>query len=93
MDLKEIEHYTLDDVSEIFKKEVDAILIINAEHNCYKSISKKGILSDIIEESGNYYDLIEKLWVNLNNSSKRIAKDYQVFSPCMENSTANIAED
>ena len=81
MDLREIEHYTLDDVSEIFKEKVDAILIIDAEHNCYKSISKKGILSDIIEESGNYYDLIEKLWVNLNNSSKRITKDYQVFSP------------
>lgn len=81
MDLKKVEDYTLNDVSEIFREKVDAILIINAELDCYKSICKKGIFSDLIEESGNYRDLIEKLWVNINNSSKKIAKDYHVFIP------------
>ncbi len=81
MDLKKIENYTLDDISEIFKEKVDAILIIHAELDSYKSISRKGIFSDIIKENGNYHDLIEKLLFNFNNSSKRIASDYHVFIP------------
>ncbi len=81
MDLNKIENYTVDNVSEIFKEKVDAILMINSELNRYKSITKKGIFSDIIEDGGNYQDLIEKLWVNLNNSSRKIAEDYQVFTP------------
>lgn len=81
MDLKKIEDYTLDDISEIFKEKVDAVIIIDVELNSYKSVTRKGIFSDIIEDNGNYHDLIEKLWVNLNNSSKRIARDYSVFIP------------
>ncbi len=81
MDLTEIENYTLDSVCEIFKEKVDAILIINAELDSYKSISRKGIFSDIIDESGNYDELIQKLWVNLSSSSKKISKDYHVFIP------------
>ena len=81
MNLHQIQHYTLDDVAEIFKEKADAVLIIDAEHNCYKSVSRKGIFSDIIEEHGKYQDLIEKLWVNLSKNSQRIAKGYQVFSP------------
>ncbi|HEY5537201.1 MAG TPA: GGDEF domain-containing protein [Acetobacterium sp.] len=81
MDLKKIENYTLDNISEIFKEKVDAILIVHAELDSYKSISKKGMFSDIIKESGNYHDLIEKLLFNFNDSSKKIASDYHVFIP------------
>jgi hypothetical protein len=81
MDLRKIENYTLDDVAEIFKDKADAVIIINAELDRYKSISRKGIFSDIIKESGNYQDLIEKLWMNIKNSSKRMASDYHVFIP------------
>ena len=81
MDLSRIDHYTPDDVADILKEKVDAILLINAELDTYKSISLKGIFTDIIKESGNYHDLIEKLWFNFNKSSKRIASDYHVFIP------------
>lgn len=81
MDLKQIENYTLDDITEIYKKKVDAILVINAELDSYKAITKKGIFSDMIKESGNYHDLIEKLLLNFNNSSKRVTPDYHVFIP------------
>ena len=81
MDLKKIENYILDDISEIFIEKVDAILIINEELDSYKAISKKGIFSDIIKESGNYNDLIEKLLFNFSDSSKEIASDYHVFIP------------
>lgn len=79
MEIKKIEDYTLDDISEIFKEKVDAILIINAELDSYKSISKKGIFSYIIKESGTYHDLMEKLFFNLNNGSNKITRDYHVF--------------
>ncbi|MBP7175393.1 MAG: GGDEF domain-containing protein [Thermoclostridium sp.] len=81
MDLKRIENYTPDDILEIFKEQVDAILIIHAELDSYKSIIKKGIFSDIIKENGKYHDLIEKLFFNVNNGLKRIASDYHVFIP------------
>lgn len=81
MHLEKIENYTLNDISEIFKEKVDAILIINAELDIYKSISKKGIFSDIIKENGNYHDLIEKLLFNFSNSSNKITSDYYVFIP------------
>lgn len=79
MDSQKIENYTLDDIFEIFKEKVDAIVIINAELDRYKSICRKGIFSDIIKESGSYHDLIEKLLFNFNNSS--ITRDYHVFIP------------
>jgi diguanylate cyclase (GGDEF)-like protein len=81
MEIKEIEEYTIDDISEIIKEKVDAILIIDVELNRYKSLSRKGIFSDIIEEGGEYHDLIEKLWVKLNSSPKNITRDYHVFIP------------
>jgi len=81
MAFKQVEEYTLDDVSEIFKEKADAIIIINAELARYKSVSKKGIFSDMIEEHGSYYDLIEKLWLNINNGAKKVTKDYHIFTP------------
>lgn len=81
MDLKKIENYTLDNILEIFKEKVDAIVIINAELDSYKSICRKGIFSDIIKESGNYRELIEKLLFNISKSSNKITSDYHVFIP------------
>lgn len=81
MDLKKIENYTLDDISVFFKENADAILIVDAKLVIYKAISRKGIFLDLIEKNGNYHDLIEKLWLNFNNSSNKITPDYQVFTP------------
>lgn len=81
MDPKKIDNYDLDDIFDIFKEKVDAVLLINAELDSYKSLIKKGIFSHLIKESGNYHDLIEKLWFNLSDSSKTIASDYHVFIP------------
>ncbi len=78
MDLEKIENYTLDDIFEIIKEKVDAILIIQSELDSYKSIFRKGIFSDIIKESGNYHDLIEKLLLNYSN---KVTSDYHVFFP------------
>lgn len=76
MALKKVEDYTLEDVSEIFKEKADAIIIINAELARYKSVSKKGIFSDMIEEHGSYHDLIEKLWLNIRLSPLYLPQAY-----------------
>lgn len=81
MESKKIDNYTLDDISEIFKEKVDAVLIVNSELDSYKSVIKKGIFADNIEENGNYHNLIEKLWFHLNDGSKKITRDYQIFLP------------
>ncbi|MBB2183260.1 GGDEF domain-containing protein [Lachnospiraceae bacterium MD1] len=80
MNVNKLEEFTLEDISELFIEKVDTILIVNAEIDSYRCISKKGIFIDIIEDSGNYHDLIEKLWFHLSNS-KKITSDYQVFVP------------
>ncbi len=81
MDSKLIENYTPDDISEILKEEIDAVIIVNAELNIYRSVSRKGIFSDVIKESGNYNELIEMIFFTLiNDGSKRVASDYQVFT-------------
>jgi len=81
MIIKSLEEYSLNDVFEIFKEKADAILFVNAELDCYKSVSRKGIFLDIINESGVYHDLIEKLVFHFSNSTSKIINDYQVFAP------------
>lgn len=81
MDLKEVENYILEDTAVFFKEKMDAIVIVDAKLDIYKSISRKGIFLDLINENGNYHDLIEKLWIHFNNSSNKIACDYHVFFP------------
>jgi diguanylate cyclase (GGDEF)-like protein len=81
MDSENMGNYTLSDVLEIIKEKVDAILIINAEIDTYKSIIRKGIFTDVIKESGGYNELIEMLMIHFGNSANKITKDYQVFFP------------
>lgn len=79
MDMFASKKYTIDDISEIFKEKADAVIIIYAEQDFYTSVSLKGIFTELLEDSGTYHDLIEKLW--FNNGSKEIAQNYHVFLP------------
>lgn len=81
MDLEEIENYILENTAVFFKEKIDAIVIVDAKLDIYKSITRKGIFLDLINENGNYYDLIEKLWIHFSNSSNKVTSDYHVFFP------------
>ncbi len=81
MDYKSIENYTLNDIAEIIREEIDAVFLIDAESDSYRAVHQKGIFADIFEKSGKYHDLIEKLWFHFNNSSDAITEDYHVFVP------------
>ncbi|MBR4344629.1 MAG: GGDEF domain-containing protein [Lachnospiraceae bacterium] len=78
---KSIENYTVDDIAGLIKDNTDAILIVDASADIYKSLKRTGIFSDLIEQTGSYHELIEKLWFHLNKTMDKIAEDYQVFVP------------
>ena len=78
-----VEKFTMENVAEFIKNNVDAVLIVDAAADTFRSISRKGMFVDFIEESGKYTELIKKLWFHINdeNSDKKITEDYQVFIP------------
>jgi diguanylate cyclase (GGDEF)-like protein len=75
------EDYTLDDAAAFMHDNVDALLLIDAQSDSYKSLIKKGMFSDFLEDTGSYRELIRKLWFHLNDGYGEISEDYQVFIP------------
>ena len=74
-----MESYTMEDISVILRENVDAVLLVDASINKYRTISKHGFLDTFIADEGEYNELIEKLWIHLGNSNEKISKDYTVF--------------
>lgn len=81
MNEKKFEELMLDDAVDIFRNDIDAILLADAKANTIRTLVKRGVFSDFIEDSWKYTDLIEKLWYHFNNSADDIDKDYHVFLP------------
>lgn len=81
MNEKKFEELMLDDAVDIFRNDIDAILLADAKANTIRPLVKRGVFSDFIEDSWKYTDLIEKLWYHFNNSAEDIDKDYHVFLP------------
>ncbi len=75
------EDYTLDDANAFMGNNVDAVLLVDAESDTYRTLVQRGFLSTFIESSGKYTDLIQKLWFHLNKGQETITEDYQVFAP------------
>ncbi len=79
---KSLADYTFEEIVEFFKGNIDAVLVVDAGVDSYKTLVKKGMFTDFIEETGSYKGLIEKLWFHLNDAEdKKITEDYQVFIP------------
>ncbi len=79
MENKELEEYTAEDLMSLLDENVDAIVMVDAKLNRYRSLSRKGIFLDVLDETGNYNDLIEKLWFHLSDSGQEITDDYKAF--------------
>ena len=60
---------------------VDAILVVDGNSNSYRSIIRHGLFAEMLEETGSYHDLIEKLWFHFNNTAESVIDDYLVFVP------------
>jgi len=78
---KKTDDFTLNDVAHFFKDNTDAIVLVDADKDSYRTLAKRGMFTDFIDESGSYHELIEKLWFHINETQDKITEDYQVFIP------------
>ncbi len=79
---KTYEDFTFQDASEFIVKGIDAAVVINSETDSYRTLVKKGLFEDFIEETGSYKALTQKLWFHLKGESEtEVTEDYQVFIP------------
>ncbi|MCR5202618.1 MAG: GGDEF domain-containing protein [Lachnospiraceae bacterium] len=81
MFMSKLDDYSLEKISDIVGKNVDAVLIVDASEDIYRTFIKKGIFARFLKDEGKYKDLIEYLWFHLNESQKRITENYHVFIP------------
>ncbi|MBO4701172.1 MAG: GGDEF domain-containing protein [Lachnospiraceae bacterium] len=78
---KNITDYTVEDIIRFIKGNIDALLLVDARTDTYKTVIKRGMFKDFIDEEGSYKSLIEKLWFHFNGTFDKITEDYQVFIP------------
>lgn len=76
-----IDEMTLEDAVSCFRDNVGALVFVDGKANKYKAAVRKGIFNTLLEETGEYHYLIEKLWYHLSKSSDSVSEEYQVFIP------------
>ncbi len=76
-----IDEYSYDDALKFINTSVDCVIIVDGDADKYRTLVKKGIFTDYIDDEGDYIDLVRKLWYHFNNSDEDITEDYHVFIP------------
>ena len=76
---KALEDYTAEDLLILLNENVDAIVMVDTTDKKYRAITRKNIFVDLLDETGDYDDLIQKLWFHLDNSQEEITEDYKAF--------------
>jgi diguanylate cyclase (GGDEF)-like protein len=76
---KTLEDYTAEDLLILLNENVDAIVMVDTTDKKYRAITRKNIFVDLLDETGDYDDLIQKLWFHLGNSQEEITEDYKAF--------------
>lgn len=79
MSEKTLEQFTLEEVAGLLKEKIDAVIIVDGNNNKYRSLMRRGFLSEVINEEGDYKDLIEKFWFHFQDSNQRPVGDYNAF--------------
>ncbi|MCR4793110.1 MAG: GGDEF domain-containing protein [Lachnospiraceae bacterium] len=78
---KSFEDIKLEDAFAFIENNVDAVVLIDSEADTYKTLVKNNPLFSMIDETGNYGDLVQKLWFHLGKNQETVSEDYQVFIP------------
>ncbi len=74
--------FTLKDAAEFIQRGIDAIVLVDADSDSYRTVLKKGLFEDFIDETGSYVALTQKLWFHLKDQQdSEVTEDYQVFIP------------
>lgn len=75
--------YSNSEINQVLYNNIDALLIVSAKQDSYKTVKISDSISKIIEKEGSYKALIEKLMFHMNDGTTKITDDYQVFLPKM----------
>lgn len=84
--------YIEDEINRILYDNIDALLVVSAEEDKYRTIKCSGIFSRYIAEEGSYEELIEKLSFHISDSDERITEEYRVFLPKMAEFKSRISQ-
>lgn len=76
---KALEDYTAEDLLVLLNENVDAIVMVDPEIGRYRAIARRGLFNKYLDETGDYKDLIQKLWFHLSDSDEEITDDYKAF--------------
>ncbi|SFB74190.1 GGDEF domain-containing protein [Butyrivibrio sp. YAB3001] len=76
---KALEDYTAEDLLVLLNENVDAIVLVDPAINKYRTIASRGIFEKVLDETGDYQELIEKLWFHFSDSDEEIVDDYKAF--------------
>jgi diguanylate cyclase (GGDEF)-like protein len=79
MENKALEDYTLEDLIVLLNENVDAIVMVDPVISKYRAIARRGIFKSLLNETGDYQELIEILWFHLSDSGEEITDDYKAF--------------
>ena len=76
---KALGDYTAEDMIVLINENVDAVVIVDSTLYKYRALVRRGVFKEFIDESGEYNDLIQKLWFHIEDSSEEITDDYKAF--------------
>ena len=70
--------FTKENITALIYENVDSVVIVDIQNDSYQTLKKSGVFEQILKDTGNYCDLVKKLWFHFNNSSNKITEDYQI---------------
>ena len=60
---------------------VGALVVADQKTNEYRSVVRRGLFADYLDEEGKYEDLVQKLWFHFGDTGEEITDQYKVFIP------------
>lgn len=79
MDKKKFDDLTLADTIDFIERDIDAVIVVDANADKYRCVARRGYFTEIIEEAGCYQELLKALFFHFNNSDTPVVEDYHVF--------------
>ncbi len=78
---KSLESYTIQDVFELFKDNVAAIILVDTAINKYRILIQGKNIAEYLDETGTVDDLIHTLWFHISDSNVKVSDEYNAFTP------------
>lgn len=90
--MQSINDITFEQAIDYFGKSVSAVVIADEAANTYHSLVRRGVFADVLDDSGTYTDLVQKLWFHRSDDGRKITDTYNVFIPNMGKFTGKYSK-